>query len=50
MTSDDVDTWRVMYRVLFGAELESGIRFALNNYPDAQTRKKKQLIEATKLT
>ena len=39
MTSDDLDTWRVTYSVFLGAELESGIQFALNNYLDAQTLK-----------
>ena len=50
MTSDDLDTWRVIYSVFLGAEFESDIYFALNNNPDAQIRKKKHLIEATKLT
>ena len=49
MTSDDLDTWRVIYSVFLGAELEPDIHFALSNHADAQTRKK-QLIEATKLT
>ena len=49
MTSDDLDTWRVIYSVFIGAELESDIHFALSSHPDAQTRKK-QIIEATKLT
>ena len=38
MTSDDLDTWRVIYGVFLGAELESDIHFVLNNHPDAQTR------------
>ena len=48
MTSDDLDTWQIMYTVFLIAELESGTYFALNNNPDAQTSKK-HLIEATKL-
>ena len=47
MTSDDLDTWRVISSVFLGAELESDVHFALNNNHDA---KKKQLIEATKFT
>ena len=40
MTSDDLDPWRVIYSVFLGAELKSDIHFALNNHPEAQTRKK----------
>ena len=40
MTSDDLDTWRVIYSVFLGAELEIDIHFALNKHPDAQTREK----------
>ena len=36
MTSDDSDTWRVVYSQLVGAESKSGINFALNNVPEAQ--------------
>ena len=39
MTLDDLDTWRVIYSVFIGADLESDIHFALNNHPDAQIRK-----------
>ena len=38
---DDLDTWRVVYSVFIGAELESDIHFALSNRSDGQTRKKK---------
>ena len=48
MTSDDLDTWRVISSVFIGAELESDIHFVLNNHPDAQLAKK--LTEAAKLT
>ena len=37
MTSDDFDTQLVIYNVFMGAELESGIYFTLNIYPEAQT-------------
>ena len=35
MTFDDLDTWRVVYSQLVGADSKSGISFALNNDPDA---------------
>ena len=36
MTSDDFDTWRVVYSRFVGADPKSGISFALNNVPEAQ--------------
>ena len=36
MTSDKFDTWRVVYSQLVGSDSKSGIRFALNNVPEAQ--------------
>ena len=36
MTSDDLDTWRVIANVFIGANFESGIQLALINDPDAQ--------------
>ena len=36
MTSDDFDTWRVVYSQFVGADSKSGISFALNNVPEAQ--------------
>ena len=33
MTSDDLDTWRVMHIVFIGANFESDIRFTINNDP-----------------
>ena len=36
MTSDDFDTWRVLYSQFVGADFKSGISFVLNNVPDAQ--------------
>ena len=36
LTSDDFDTWRVVYGQFVGADSESGISFALNNDPEAQ--------------
>ena len=36
MTSDDLDTWRVLYSQLAGAESESVISFALNNVSEVQ--------------
>ena len=38
MTSDDFDTWRIVYSQLVGADSKSGISFALNNVPEAQDR------------
>ena len=36
MTSDDFDTWRVVYSQFVGADSKYGISFALNNVPEAQ--------------
>ena len=36
MTSDDFDTWRVVYSQFVGADSKFGISFALNNVPEAQ--------------
>ena len=36
MTSDDLDTWRVLHSQFLGADSESGIHFAPNNDPEAQ--------------
>ena len=36
MTSDDFDTWRVVYSKFVVADSKSGISFALNNVPEAQ--------------
>ena len=36
MTSDDPDTWRVVYSQFVGADSKPGIIFALNNDPEAQ--------------
>ena len=35
MTSDDFDTWWVVYSQFVGADFKSGISFALNNVPEA---------------
>ena len=36
MTSDDFETWRVVYSQFVGAESKSGISFALNNVSEAE--------------
>ena len=36
MTSDDLDTWRLLYSQFVGADSESGISCALNNVSEAQ--------------
>ena len=36
MTSDDFDTWQVVYSQFVGADSKSGISFALNVVPKAQ--------------
>ena len=36
MTSDDFDTWRVVYGQFVGADSKYGIIFALNNASEAQ--------------
>ena len=36
MTLDDFDTWWVLYSQFVGVDSKSGIRFALNNVPEAQ--------------
>ena len=36
MTSDEFDTWGVVYSQFVGADSKSGISFALNNVPEAQ--------------
>ena len=36
MTSDEFDTWRVVNSQFVGADSKSGIRFVLNNVPEAQ--------------
>ena len=38
MTTNDLDTWQVIYGVNDNTELEVGIGFAFNNH-EAQTRK-----------
>ena len=36
MTSDDLDTWPVVYSQFVGADSKYDISFALNNVPEAQ--------------
>ena len=36
MTSDEFDTWRVVYSQFVGADFKYGISFALNIVPEAQ--------------
>ena len=36
MTSDDFDTWRVVYSQFVVADSQSGISFVLNNVSEAQ--------------
>ena len=46
MTSDDLDTWRVIYGRIVGADFKYGISFALNNCPEAQNSCKVRIITA----
>ena len=36
MSSDDLDTWLVLYSQFVGANSKSDIRFAINNVPGVQ--------------
>ena len=46
MTFDDLDTWRVTYSPLVGADSTTGVSFALNNDPEAQGSCKRRIITA----
>ena len=50
MTSDDLDTWRVIHSQFVGADSKSGISFALNNAPEAKYSCKVRIITAEKVT
>ena len=46
MTFDDLDTLRVMYSQIVGADSKYGISFALNNVPEDQDSCKVRIITA----
>ena len=46
MTSDDFNTWRVVYKQFVGAASKYGISFSLNNDPEAQDSSKVRIMTA----
>ena len=46
MTLHDIDTWRVIYCVFIGADIDFDIHFALSDDPEDQDRYKFRIVTA----